>query len=279
LSRPLTVVIDAGNGAAGPLATALFTALGCQVIALYCDIDGHFPNHHPDPSQPDNLRDVIAAVKRHQAAIGLAFDGDGDRVIMVDHQGHVVDGDQILFIIAKMRHEENVLRGGIVGTVMSNCGLEQAFKELAIPFIRSPVGDRYVLSQLLENGWELGGESSGHIICRHVTTTGDGIISALQVLAVMCLKGKTLLELSRDFEKYPQVMINVKLSKKLDLASNQRINNEIEEAQKSLKGRGRVLLRLSGTEPLVRVMVEGADLQQVNQIARHLSDVVEAEVA
>ena len=272
----IKIVLDCANGATYHIAPAVFHELGADVVVIGNKPDGFNINTSCGATDTAALQQHVLV---EQADLGIAFDGDGDRVIMVDHQGHVVDGDQILFILAKMRHEENVLRGGIVGTVMSNCGLEQAFKELAIPFIRSPVGDRYVLSQLLENGWELGGESSGHIICRHVTTTGDGIISALQVLAVMCQKGKTLLELSREFEKYPQVMINVKLAKKLDLASNQRINNEIEEAQKSLKGRGRVLLRLSGTEPLVRVMVEGADLQQVNQIARHLSDIVEAEVA
>ncbi len=270
------IAIDCANGATYHVAPSVFHELGAEVIVIGNKPDGFNINKDCGATDTFVLQQQVLA---EQADLGIAFDGDGDRVIMVNHLGDVVDGDQILYIIAKMRHEAGLLNGGVVGTVMSNYGLENAFKFLKIPFVRSAVGDRYVLSQLLERGWELGGESSGHIICRHLTTTGDGIISALQVLAAMCLKNKTLLELSSEFEKYPQVMINVKLSRKIDILNNKRINEEILQAEKLLAGNGRVLLRSSGTEPVVRVMVEGHDFQQVNQIAKHLSEIVEAEIA
>lgn len=269
------IVIDCANGATYHVAPNVFHELGADVVVIGNKPDGFNINKSCGATDTMELQERVLIEK---ADLGIAFDGDGDRVIMVNHLGDVVDGDQLLYIIAKMRYEAEMLNGGVVGTVMSNYGLEDAFKSLGIPFVRSAVGDRYVLSKLLGHGWELGGESSGHIICRHLTTTGDGIVSALQVLAAMCFKGKTLLELSSEFEKYPQVMINIKISKRIDIQNNKRINDEVEQAKSILGHHGRVLLRMSGTEPLIRVMVEGKDLQQVNNIVRHLSQVVEAEM-
>ena len=267
------IVLDCANGATYHIAPDVFQELGAEIIVIANTPDGFNINKNCGATNTENLQKKVLA---EGADLGIAFDGDGDRLIMIDHEGHIVDGDQILYVLAKARHEQGILKGGVVGTVMSNYALEDAFKALDIPFLRSGVGDRHVLAMLLENDWELGGESSGHIICRDATTTGDGIVSALQVLSVMCLRGKSLAELSTGFEKYPQVMINVRFSKGTDVMNNAYIKSEIKAAEKSLKDTGRVLLRLSGTEPLVRVMVEGRDLQQVNQLAKHLSEVVES---
>lgn len=270
------IVLDCANGATYHIAPNVFRELGAEVVTIANQPDGFNIN---DECGATNTTKLQQKVLEEKADLGIAFDGDGDRVIMVDHQGDVVDGDQILYIIAKSRKERGLLRGGVVGTLMSNYGLQDAFDEMDIPFMRAKVGDRFVLAKLLENDWEIGGESSGHVICRHVTTTGDGIVSALQVLVAMCLSEASLAELAKSFDKFPQVMINVRLAKHCDIMNNDKVKQEVARVEKELQGHGRVLLRLSGTEPLVRVMVEGRDIQQVNKLAKHLSAVVEMEVA
>ena len=213
-------------------------------------------------------------MREHNADIGIALDGDGDRVIMVDDQGELVDGDELLFIIAISRKQQGMLEGGVVGTLMSNLGLEHALQSHNIAFERARVGDRYVLELLKQNGSALGGESSGHIICLDRTTTGDGIVSALQVLAAMVLGGKSLHELKAGMMKYPQHMINVPVSEKVDLDASPAVQKAVEQVEQRLAGKGRVLLRPSGTEPVVRVMVEGEDEQTVRAEAGHLASAV-----
>jgi phosphoglucosamine mutase len=213
-------------------------------------------------------------VREHEADVGIAFDGDGDRVIMVDEKGELLDGDELLYIMARERQSREELRGAVVGTVMSNLGLEHALAELGLVLKRAPVGDRYVLETLQQGGWILGGESSGHIICLDRTTTGDGIVSALQILAAMAHAGRSLHELKQGMDKYPQCLVNVPLHRRMDLTSLPQIGAAVAAAEAALIGRGRVLLRPSGTEPLVRVMVEGADASQVEALARELAGVV-----
>ena len=270
------IVVDCANGATYHVAPNVFHELGADVIAIADKPDGFNINEDCGATSPQRLQETVL---REKADLGIALDGDGDRVIMVDHHGEVVDGDEILYVIANLRYKQGLLKGGVAGTLMSNFGLEEAIKAMDLPFIRTAVGDRHVLAALEKNDWELGGESSGHLICRYVTSTGDGIVSALQVLTAMCQTGKNLAELRAPLHKYPQVMINVKLTKLLDIENNAHISQAIKDAESQLKGQGRVLLRMSGTEPLVRVMVEGRDLQQVNQLAKDLSEVVTAELA
>lgn len=270
------IVLDCANGATYHIAPDVFHELGAEVTVIANAPNGFNINEACGATDTKKLQKKVL---EESADLGIAFDGDGDRVIMVDHQGNPVDGDQILYVIAKTRHEQGLLKGGVVGTVMSNYGLQDAFKAAGIPFVRSAVGDRHVLAKLIENEWEVGGESSGHIICRSATTTGDGIVSALQVLSAMCLRGKSLADLAAGFQKYPQVMLNVKLSKRCDVVNDPKVSAEVERVEKALQGSGRVLLRLSGTEPLVRVMVEGRDLQQVTQLAAGLAECVESALA
>ncbi|MEE9254755.1 MAG: phosphoglucosamine mutase, partial [Pseudomonadales bacterium] len=202
------------------------------------------------------------------------FDGDGDRVIMIDHRGQVVDGDQLLYVIAAHRKSVDRVGGGIVGTEMSNLGLERALSAMKIPFVRSRVGDRYVLEELIRRDWILGGESSGHIICRDVSTTGDGIVSALQTLAAMAHSGESLRELTRGMQKLPQTMVNVPVASPKKVSETPRVREAVADAEANLGDRGRVLLRASGTEPVVRVMVEGEDAAEVSTVADELADVV-----
>jgi phosphoglucosamine mutase len=216
-------------------------------------------------------------VLEEQADFGVAFDGDGDRVLFVDGSGQVVDGDELLYIIAQHRHATGNCNG-VVGTQMSNLGLELALRQLEIPFVRSKVGDRYVVEALRDNDWSLGGESSGHILCGELNTTGDGIVSALQVALALADSGKSLTELKAGMNKFPQTMINVALPQKIDIDGNQEINGAVTAAEQQLNGRGRVLLRPSGTEPVVRVMVEGEDNALVNQLAAELAKTVEQQV-
>jgi phosphoglucosamine mutase len=206
------------------------------------------------------------------ADFGVGLDGDGDRLIMVDHRGEIVDGDELLFIVADHLHLKNQLKGGVVGTLMSNFGLEQAFKQRDIPFVRAKVGDRYVLAELEARGWDIGGESSGHILCMNLTSTGDGIVAALQVVAAMVEMGESLHALKQKMAKYPQRMINVKAL--ASVASDATVMQAIASAEASLGGHGRVLLRPSGTEPVVRVMVEGEDLAQVEHLVEELAAIV-----
>jgi len=269
--RGLKIVVDCANGATYHVAPEVFDELGAEVIALGVEPDGLNINQACGSTQPELLQKVVL---EHRADVGIALDGDGDRVIMVDHKGELVDGDELLFIIARSRQQEGTLHGGVVGTLMSNLGLEHALQSSNIEFVRANVGDRYVLELLQQNNSIIGGESSGHIICLDRTTTGDGIVSALQVLAAQVRYGKTLHELKSGMKKYPQLMINVPVNHKVELDNTPAILDAVKSAEQRLAGRGRVLLRPSGTEPLVRVMVEGEDAQQVSAEANQLASVV-----
>jgi phosphoglucosamine mutase len=211
--------------------------------------------------------------------VGIALDGDGDRLIMVDHKGNVVDGDEILYVITQNRVAKSRMQGGVVGTLMTNLGFEHALKRLNVPFARARVGDRYVMEILQANNWYLGGESSGHIICLDRTTTGDGIISALQVLTAMVESNTTLHGLVSGMDKYPQTLLNVRVAERIDIDRSDRIQNAVREAEQELADSGRVLLRASGTEPVIRVMVEGQDESTVKRLAQQLASEVQASVA
>ncbi len=267
----LKIVVDSANGAAYHIAPLVFSELGADVIAVANEPDGFNINRECGATYPIFLKKTVLA---HKADLGIALDGDGDRVIMVDHRGEIVDGDHLLYIIAMDRKNAGRLQGGIVGTLMSNFGLEQACASHRIPFVRAAVGDRYVLSSLIEQGWDLGGETSGHIICLDRCTTGDGIIAALQVLAAMRGAGKTLAELMSGLEIYPQTMINVRTNRRFDVKTSNPVQSAVQSAEKELAGRGRVVLRASGTEPVIRVMVEGRDATQVERLSRDLADIV-----
>ena len=232
-------------------------------------------NENCGSTSPEKLAETVLAEK---ADLGIAFDGDGDRVAMVDHLGRIVDGDEILYVIARDRRRQNIDFGGVVGTSMSNLGLEKALESLDIPFARSDVGDRYVMQELLARGWNLGGESSGHIICLDQTTTGDGIVSALQALSAISSSGSSLAELLAKLDKYPQVMINVRIADSANLGGNKKIQEAVADVESQLGSQGRVLLRPSGTEPVVRVMVEGEDAAKVQALAEELAEVVKKEV-
>jgi len=210
----------------------------------------------------------------NQADLGIALDGDGDRLIMVDATGALYDGDQLLYIIARHRKAQGSLKGGVVGTLMTNFAFELAMQQLEIPFLRAKVGDRYVMEQLLEHGWQLGGENSGHIICLDKHTTGDGIVSALQVLHALRVQNLTLAQAAQDLVMFPQVLINVKVARKLDFDSLPAVRDAVAAAETELAGKGRVLLRPSGTEPLLRVMVEGEDGGLVQRLAERIASVV-----
>ena len=269
--RGLKIVVDCANGATYQVAPSVFDELGAEVVAIGVEPDGLNINQDCGSTQPELLQKIVLD---QNADLGVALDGDGDRVIMIDHKGNLVDGDELLFIIALSRQLEGTLNGGVVGTLMSNLGLEHALLSRDIAFSRAKVGDRYVLELLKQNSSMIGGESSGHIICLDRTTTGDGIVSALQVLAAMVKSGKTLHELKAGMHKYPQRMINVPVTKQVDLDSFPAVQDAVRSAEQRLAGRGRVLLRPSGTEPLVRVMVEGEDAEQVNEEADNLASIV-----
>jgi phosphoglucosamine mutase len=276
--RGMKIVVDCANGATYRVAPAVLEELGAEVIAIGVDPDGLNINENCGSTYPEF---VSQAVLEHGADVGIALDGDGDRVIMVDANGAVVNGDELLYIIATARQDRGLLQGGVVGTVMSNFGMELALKARQIPFERVPVGDRHVHKALVGNGWTLGGEASGHLLCLDKTSTGDGIVSALQVLEVMVSKGKDLAELTTDIEKLPQVMINVPVGGDAakDLAGSEIIDSAVKSVQDQLGDTGRVILRPSGTEPLIRVTLEGTDDIQVNQLAEELANVVRAELA
>ena len=267
----MKIVVDCANGASYHIAPYVFAELGAEVIELSVDPDGFNINQNCGSTNPALLRKMVLAT---QADVGIALDGDGDRVLMVDHEGEILDGDDLLYIIARYYAQKNKLSGGIVGTVMSNMGLEHAVQKLGLSFVRAKVGDRYVLSELLKQGWLLGGEPSGHIVWLRSTTTGDGIISALQVLSAMREMKKTLYELKQDLEKFPQVIKNVPVSQGVDLLLNPILQKAIKESENILQERGRIVLRPSGTEPVLRIMVESRDKEEVNQIAQKLADVV-----
>ncbi len=269
--KGLKMVVDCAHGATYHVAPHVFEELGAEVIPVGTEPDGLNINRACGATHLETLQAQVLAAG---ADLGIALDGDGDRVMMVDHRGEVVDGDELLFIIARSRHEAGRLPGSVVGTVMSNLGLEHALAELGVELARAAVGDRYVLEMLTRNGWVLGGESSGHIICLDRTTTGDGIVSALQVLAAMVQAGEPLHAFKAGMQKYPQHMVNVPLVPGFDCRASAAVQQAVQAVEAELARRGRVLLRPSGTEPVIRVMVEGEDESQVRRLAQQLADAV-----
>ncbi len=269
----LKLVVDCAHGATYDIAPKVFDELEADVVSLGANPNGLNINEGCGSTMPDLLQQ---AVLRNGADVGIALDGDGDRVILVDDKGEIVDGDEILYIIACANIETPDFRKGVVGTLMSNLGLEHALAEKDIQLHRAQVGDRYVMEMLQQQGLTLGGESSGHIICLEQTTTGDGIISALQVLAAMVDQGISLHDLKSGMSKYPQTMINVRTEQRFDFKGSSEVAKAQQEIEEKLNGRGRVLLRASGTEPVIRVMVEGRDIDEVDECARYLADKVES---
>lgn len=267
----LKVVVDCANGATYHIAPNVFAELGAEVIAIGDRPDGFNINLNCGSTAPEAL---IKKVLEEQADVGIALDGDGDRLIMVDAKGQIVDGDQLIYLIAKDRHEKNLLNGGVVGTLMSNYGLESAFAELGIPFLRTKVGDRYVMEALKAQDWRIGGEPSGHIVCLDKTTTGDGIVAALQVLTIMVQQEKSLADLLIGMDMYPQTLLNFKTNQAAKLMESPAVLKAIADVEASLSNQGRVLLRPSGTEPLLRIMVEAKDATLVEKKAHELYDLL-----
>jgi phosphoglucosamine mutase len=269
--KGLKIVVDGAHGATYQVGPAVFAELGATVIKHACEPDGLNINHEVGSTHPEGLQARVIAEK---ADLGIAFDGDGDRIVMVDHQGALVDGDELIYLIARERLRAGQAVGGVVGTMMSNFGMEKAIHALGLEFVRANVGDRYVMAALESRGWTLGGEASGHIVCLDKATTGDAIVAALQVLAAMVGSGRSLAELKAGMSKYPQVLINVRLAEKIDIKTVPAIQKAVALAEEKLADQGRVLLRASGTEPLIRVMVEGADAALVQELAEELAEVV-----
>ena len=270
----LTIVVDCANGATYNIAQNVFEELGAKVIMINNQPDGYNINHNCGATDTSHLQQEVL---NHEADLGIAFDGDGDRLIMVDHTGEKVDGDELVFIIAKAWKKNGTLKSStVVGTKMSNLGMREALSGLSIKFIESDVGDRYVMEQMLLSKAILGGESSGHIICLNKSTSGDGIIAALQVLEVMFKSNKSLYDLKKEMTKYPQVLINVETNGKLDLENHENLNQVRSIVKGELADKGRVLIRESGTEPLVRVMVESVDLDLANKSANQLAEALQS---
>ncbi|MDD4964008.1 MAG: phosphoglucosamine mutase [Gallionella sp.] len=274
--RTLKIVVDCAHGATYHIARPVFHELGADVIEIGAKPDGQNINAGYGATSPQNLQQ---AVVEHGADLGIALDGDGDRLIMVDAQGVLYDGDQLLYIITKHRHATGKLHGGVVGTLMTNLAFEHAMQRLNIPFMRAKVGDRYVMEVLQQQGWQLGGENSGHILCLDKHSTGDGIISALQVLHALCATGQSLAEAAADMPMYPQVLINVRIQKGMDCLQHEAVVTAVTHAEQQLAGKGRVLLRPSGTEPLLRVMVEGEHAATVQHCAQQIANVIRGLVS
>ncbi|HEY9051887.1 MAG TPA: phosphoglucosamine mutase [Gammaproteobacteria bacterium] len=272
----IRVVLDCAHGATYHIAPSVFTELGAEVISIGTKPNGLNINEDCGSTHPNTL---AAAVLQNRADIGIAFDGDGDRVMMVDNKGQIIDGDEILYIITKARLAVGDKQQGIAGTLMSNMGLELAIRDMGLQFERTAVGDRYVLECLREKGWSLGGESSGHIICLDRTTTGDGIVSALQVMAYLADKQISLKDALEGMVKMPQRLVNVPLPIKTNPVNEPQVQAAVKDVESKLNGRGRVLLRPSGTEPLIRVMVEGEDEKSVSNFAQQIADAVSESVA
>ncbi len=267
----MKIVFDGANGAGYKVGPRTLNELGAEVITIGCSPNGRNINDGCGSMQPELLQKTVVAA---DAAVGIALDGDGDRVVMVDELGETVDGDQLLYVLATSRKADGLLKGPVVGTVMSNLGLEHALRRHDIEFCRAAVGDRYVLEALRERGGTIGGETSGHMICLDKTTTGDGLVSALQILAIMGRTGKKLSELTSGMARYPQTMVNVRTSGKLDPGQVPEIRDAVSRAESELAQTGRVVLRASGTEPVIRVMVEGENRHQVISLAERLAAVV-----
>jgi len=265
----MKIVVDCAHGATYHIAPHVFSEVGAEVIAIGVEPNGLNINHECGATMPDKL---AAAVLANQADIGIALDGDGDRLVMVDHKGNIVDGDELIYIIAKSRLDAGQMSGPVVGTLMTNLGMEHGLKRLGIDLLRAKVGDRYVMEMLNEHNGILGGENSGHIICLDKTTTGDGIISALQIMSEMQYSGKNLYELKSGMQKYPQILINIKSANKVNPNDNEEIQKAVRLVENKLSDKGRVLLRASGTEPLIRVMVEGEHEDDVKNYANQLAD-------
>lgn len=274
--KGLKLVVDCAHGATYQVAPAVLEELGAEIIVIGASPDGLNINESVGSTSPKALQEKVLEEK---ADLGVAFDGDGDRLLFVDRNGEKVDGDELLYIIAQDQIRTGSECTGVVGTLMSNLGFELALKASGIAFDRANVGDRYVVEMMHKHGWKLGGENSGHIICSDVTTTGDGLVAALKVLFAVVDTGKPLHELRAAMSLFPQVMINVKLADKDKLNNNAEIERAVVDAENKLDGRGRVLLRPSGTEPVVRVMVEGEDEALVNDLAKDIAGVVERAVA
>lgn len=269
----LKIVIDCANGATYHIAPKVFDELGAEVITVGDRPNGFNINASCGSTHPELLIQQVLATG---ADLGIALDGDGDRVVMVDANGKLINGDQIIYMIAKDRYQKGLLRGGVVGTLMSNYALEKAINDLGLPFIRTQVGDRYVLEALKKQDWRIGGETSGHIVCLDKTTTGDGIVAALQVLAAMIKQNKTLEELNKGMQLYPQTMINLQTSHARELSRQVEIIKAVDSLNHKMNGHGRVLLRPSGTEPVLRVMVEGQDKMEVEFEAKSLANQIQA---
>ena len=272
--RGMKIAVDCANGAAYHIAPRVFHELGAEVVAVGNEPNGLNINDQVGATSPESIRRFTLA---QAADIGISLDGDGDRLIMVDRNGTVFDGDMLIYVIARMQKAQDRL-SGVVGTLMSNLGFQRAIESIGVPFVRAQVGDRYVLEQLEANGWKLGGENSGHIICLDRHTTGDGIVSALQVLAALRLTGETLTQACNDLNFYPQKLVNVRTSDGFDWKADSRIAGAVSSAEQELGDRGRILLRASGTEPLLRVMVEGEEATTVERLAQQLAAVVRAAI-
>jgi len=268
----MKIVVDCSNGAAYKVAPRVLAELGANLIPIGCSPNGKNINRDCGSTHPELLQATVAGVG---ADLGVALDGDGDRLLMVDHTGQLVDGDQLLFVLANAWHTAGTLRGPVVGTLMSNLGLEKSLQQRGVEFLRANVGDRYVLEMLQANKGVLGGETSGHLLCLDKTTTGDGLISSLQVLATIVGSGRSLAELVADMPRYPQTLINVRVASPPDL-QHADIRAAVQAVETQLGERGRVVLRASGTEPVVRVMVEGQDAAEVNTVADRIAAAVAA---
>lgn len=278
LFNGMKLVVDCAHGSTYKVGPAVLRELGARVKVIGNQPNGLNINEQCGSTNPELL---WQAVREHQADAGIAFDGDGDRVIMIDAKGQTVNGDDMLYILACARQDKGQLEGGVAGTVMTNLGLELALAEREIPFMRTPVGDRFIHRALVEKGWVLGGEASGHVLCLDRTSTGDGIISALQVLEVLATSGKTLAQLHEGVKKLPQTMINVPIASdaRLKLETSPKIARELASVEAEMNGRGRVILRPSGTEPLIRVTLEGEDKNTIDQLAERLASAVREELS
>ena len=270
----LHLVVDCAHGATYHVAPSVFRELGARVTVMGADPDGLNINEACGSTAPEALQQRVTKIG---ADLGMAFDGDGDRVIMVDHTGRLIDGDELLYVIARQRSDAGGLYGGVVGTLMTNLGVEQALDRLGVPFARAKVGDRYVMEELVRRGWLIGGEGSGHIVCRDCTSTGDGIVSALQVLVAMCGQERSLAELCQGVTRLPQETVNVQVSQRFDPDQVPGIQEAVQQAEKRLGAAGRILLRASGTEPVVRVMAEGEDAGLIGRVVNELAETVRRE--